>query len=171
LFVNVQNPQKLCVPVAKNGMQIPPDVLRIVQYVDQKCYNIAGASIQLPLRLDHLNPLFRAMGLPTESVVVQDPQQLCVPVVKNQQPIPADVLPIVSSIDMTCYGIQAPPTSFLRLDHLNPALQPPVANPEFIFTLQPVQLCLPVRKSVPGPGATPDAAASESGGSPLLALW
>jgi len=83
--VIVRQPQQLCVPVAKNGMIPPPDVLPIIQFVDLKKYSIDSdvPSLDIPLHLDHLNPVFRQLQVRPEDVIVREPQQLGVPVAKN----------------------------------------------------------------------------------------
>jgi len=40
-------------------------------------------SLDIPLHLDHLNPVFRQLQVPPEDVIVREPQQLGVPVAKN----------------------------------------------------------------------------------------
>lgn len=145
--VTVLDPVKLCVPVAKNG-KITPQARRIVQFIDLKCYNITGDPLNLPLRLSHLNPLLQFLGAPPEDVMVFDPQQLCVPVAKNGMIPPPDVLPPIQDLDLKCYAIQGQPLDLFRLDHLNPVLQ--TLRPEVLFSLQPQQLCVPVKKSLPG---------------------
>lgn len=40
-------------------------------------------SLDLQLRLDHLNPVFQRFQIPPEFVIVREPQQLGVPVAKN----------------------------------------------------------------------------------------
>jgi len=57
----------------------------IVEMIDLKCYRIEGdvASLDLPLVLDHLNPVLQQMGAPEENAIVRQPQQLGVPVAKN----------------------------------------------------------------------------------------
>ena len=145
--VTVLDPVKLCVPVAKNGI-IDPQARNIVQYIDLKCYNITGNPLNLQLKLSHLNPVLRFLGAPPENAIVFDPQQLCVPVAKNGVIPPPDILPPIQDLDLKCYAIQGDPLKLLRLDHLNPVLQ--TLSPEFLISLQPQQLCVPVKKSLPG---------------------
>jgi hypothetical protein len=47
------------------------------------CYRIDGAPLNIPLHLDHLNPVFQRLGIGPEDVFVSDAQQLCVPVAKS----------------------------------------------------------------------------------------
>lgn len=170
LFVRLQlprenvvmlDPVQLCVPVAKNGMNPPPDALKFIQYIDLKCYNVQAdppGLPNLPLVLLHQNPVLR-QTLPPEQVVVQNAQKLCVPVAKaNPDGSPAlpppDVLPSVQFIDQKCYAIVGPdggplpPVNFpLHLDHLNPVLTPDIAPPEDVAMQDPQQFCAPVKKN------------------------
>lgn len=79
--VVMQEPTQLCVPVAKDGQFPPPTDLRVIEQIDLKCYGIQGDPLGLPQQLFHLNP--RLETLPSESVLIQEPQQLCVPVQKQ----------------------------------------------------------------------------------------
>jgi hypothetical protein len=85
--VVMQDPTQLCVPVAKDGLRPPPPDLRVIEQIDLKCYGIQGDRMGLPQRLFHLNP--RLEQLPPENVVIQEPQQLCVPVQKQLSSPPA----------------------------------------------------------------------------------
>ncbi|HEY0553225.1 MAG TPA: hypothetical protein VGG20_03110, partial [Thermoanaerobaculia bacterium] len=38
--------------------QLPVSPRRFVDNLDVRCYQISGPSLNVPLRLDHLNPLF-----------------------------------------------------------------------------------------------------------------
>jgi hypothetical protein len=95
----------------------------------------------------------------TEDVMVQDAQQLCVPVAKNGQFPPFDINFVDSRIDLKCYGITDPDGLGLpslgiplTLTHLNPVLQQMSGVPleESVFVREPQQLCVPVAKSLPG---------------------
>jgi hypothetical protein len=116
--------QQLCVPVAKNNLIPPADVLRVVQHIDLKCYDVSPAySLNRVLNIRHLNPLLA--NLPIENNYVTARQRLCVPVGKNNQPIPADVLNLVRWLDLEKFQVQAPalPNPVpLTLRHLNPLL-------------------------------------------------
>ncbi len=145
------DPQQLCVPVAKNGQIPPPDALFFIQFIDLKCYGITGDSLNLPLHLDHLNPVLRDLGAPPEDIVLFEPQQVCVPVAKNGMIPPPEVLQIVQEIDQKCYRIVGNPLNLpLHLDHLNPVLQRLGIPPEDVVLLDPQQLCVPVAKSLSG---------------------
>lgn len=172
-FVIVQDPQKICVPVAKilpDGTPLfpPPLILRSVQYIDEKCYGVTNSDgfppdpINFFVHLDHLNPVFQQSPLaPPEDMLMREPQQLCVPVAKNQQfPPPVDI-DVVSQIDLKCYGIvdpasglPGPPLNMPQtLFHLNPVLT--TLSPERVLVQEPQQLCVPVQKSLqpPAPAA------------------
>jgi hypothetical protein len=155
--VVVQEDEEMCLPVYKNGIPPPSTVLPFMQYVDWSCYRIdGGVSLDLPLRLDHLNP---NIGPPLNNridVVVKEPQQLCLPVRKDAQVIPPDVLKLIQWLDVECFRVEtAQPTSPtpLTLHHLNPLFAglsesvtvPPASNP------YPTQLCVPVMKNLQGP--------------------
>jgi hypothetical protein len=138
--------EELCVPVAKDDLFPPPEVLRFIQFVDLSCYRIEGEEVQFPLRLDHLNPLL-AEQLPAREVVILSPVQLCVPVMKNGVRPPDEVLHLVSFIDLKCY-LEEPPDPMnleLRLTHLNPVLQD-ILPPDQVFVMENRELCVPVQK-------------------------
>jgi len=137
--------EKLCVPVAKNGMIPPPGVVDFVRFVDLSCYRITGINVGFPLSLRHLNPLFST--LPPKSVRILTPEHLCVPVIKNGVTPPAEVFNLVRFIDLKCYVEmpQAPLNIGVTLSHLNPVLgglAPHAAGITFNR-----QLCVPVIKN------------------------
>ncbi|HEY0556626.1 MAG TPA: hypothetical protein VGG20_20390 [Thermoanaerobaculia bacterium] len=148
-------PQDLCVPVQKNTYAPPPDVLPFIQYVDWKCYAISGPSLDLPLHLDHLNPVIAGMFGPSDDVVVRRPQQLCVPVSKNSQVVPPEVLRLVQFLDVKCYGVDATTKVFgnINLTHLNPLFAKLPTETATIVGPTASQLCVPVAKN----GMTPPA--------------
>ncbi len=132
----------------------------IIEMIDLKCYRIEGdtASLDLPLVLDHLNPVLRDMGAPREQVIVREAQQLCVPVAKNQRfpdPVIAD---FINYLDLKCYRIDADPSFLgipLHLDHLNPLFIEMGIPPEEVRVNDAQQLCVPVAKNgvIPPPQA------------------
>lgn len=165
--VVVEDPQKVCVPVAKSlsdGTPVfpPPNILQSIQYIDQKGYGIANSDgnplppLSFPIHLDHLNPVLIRFQVPPEDVVMDVPQQLTVPVSKNGQLPSAVDLPVISRIDEKCYalvdptGLPLPPLNLPQLLwHLNPVLQTLPA--EQVLIQEPQQLCVPVQKSlIPG---------------------
>jgi len=135
--------------------QIPPSV---IPWLDLKCYRITDTAgnplppLNIPLHLDHLNPLFQQLGVPPEDVIVLDPFQLCVPVAKNQVFPPPPALDYIQWIDLACYNMQTNPTPLglpLILRHLNPVLQQLGAQPEFVVVQDPQKVCVPVAKIFP----------------------
>jgi hypothetical protein len=146
-------PEQLCVPVIKNGLVPPAEVLRLVQFIDLKCYATTPPNpLNLPLVLAHLNPVLA--GLPPTQVVVTNSRQLCVPVQKGTQPIPSEILNIVRWIDLQKYDLATPttpPAVNLVLNHINPLLVG--LPPEQVTLFAPLQLALPVAKN----GAIPPA--------------
>jgi hypothetical protein len=76
------------------------------------------------------------------------PAQLCVPVQKDDQQIPDDVLNIVRWIDLEKYDIKAEPLRepvTLTLDHLNPLLAD--LPTEKVTLTQAQHLMVPVAKN------------------------
>lgn len=142
-------PQDLCVPVQKNDYRPTPDVLPFIQFVDWKCYAISGPSLDLPLHLDHLNPVISGMFGPSDDVIVREPQQLCVPVVKNGNYPPPSVQQLVQWLDVKCYRVDAQQPVFggLTLTHLNPLFA--TLPPEQATFVGPTasQLCVPMAKN------------------------
>jgi hypothetical protein len=146
--VTLGPPQQLCVPVKKNGIAPPADTLPFIQFVDWKCYGISGPSLNLPLTLTHLNPVIANLLGTAVGVTVGAPQQLCVPVVKNNVTPPQNVLQLIQYLDVKCYGVTttASASATLTLSHLNPLF---ATLPSEISTIgpAPVQLCVPVTKN------------------------
>lgn len=139
-------PEHLCVPVIKNGVVPPDEVLRLVQFIDLKCYATISTPLDIPLVLSHLNPVFA--NLPRSQVRVTDSRQLCVPVRKNDQPIPREVFDIVRWIDLQMYDVTTAPlpvTVNVRLRHINRELANLPEEPASF--VQAVQLGLPVAKN------------------------
>ena len=121
--VKLSSLEQVCVPVAKRGAE-PPDaaVLALIQHVDVACYKVDAAQT-LPsysLYLTDLNPLFNMSG---QSVVTRVPEQLCVPVAKNNVKPPSGVLGIVQWIDFEKFSVLPSTVTVpmtLTLRHLNP---------------------------------------------------
>lgn len=137
------------------GAQLPASPRRFVDNLDVRCYQIPGQPpLNLALRLDHLNPLFVQMGLPFENVILQSPQDLCVPVAKNGVLPAPDTLPFIRFVDWKCYGIAGPPLNLpLNVRHLNPNIPSTFPAGLAITVLDPVQLCVPVVKNNANPPA------------------
>ncbi|GLW11355.1 hypothetical protein Misp01_64830 [Microtetraspora sp. NBRC 13810] len=116
--------QQLCVPVAKNNVVPPAEVLSLIAHIDLKCYAITpNTAMNRRLSLQQLNPVLVGQ-IPTSTVEVTNARQLCVPVQKSGDRIPAEVLNIVQWIDLEKYDIvtQAIRPVTLTLRHLNPVL-------------------------------------------------
>ena len=146
--VIVREPQQLCVPVAKNGQFPPPDVQKLIEFLDLKCYRVDAPPIPTsPIKLTHLNPLFS--GIPTEKAHIWNaPQQLCVPVAKNGKFPPDDVLKIIAYSDVLCYNLRGLPLNKqLILHHLNPVLLDLGAPREDVWVGESRKLCVPVAKN------------------------
>lgn len=153
--VKITELEQLCVPVRKNNSVIPPAVQQIVSHFDFACYGLEEPTSDagVPLVLSHLNPVIRAMQLGDRRVVLQRARQLCVPVGKDAQPIPAAASQLVRWVDFLKYNvapqnaaaipaIQAPIP--LWLTHLNPLFD---GAPQFFTVLQaPLKLLVPVAK-------------------------
>lgn len=146
--VILQEPQQLCVPVAKNNVMPGPNVLPFIRFVDWKCYGIEGPSLDYSLRLDHLNPVIQEMFGPSIEVVVREPEQLCVPVMKNNAVPPPAVRQLVQWLDVKCYRVEPAfdTAGPITLTHLNPLFAATVGEPADI-TGPPNQLCVPVAKN------------------------
>jgi hypothetical protein len=151
--VVLQEPQKLCVPIEKNNTPPPGDTLPFIANLDWKCYGVKGASLGVKLQLTQLNKIAAKLLGPTVDVTVGEPQQLCVPVMKNKfVPQPA-VQHLVQFVDVECYAVksnQKVAGQAITLSHLNPLFK--TRPPETLkFTAPPTQLCVPVAKD----GQTP----------------
>ncbi len=148
--------KQLCVPVRKNDSTIPPQVRAIVRHLDLACYELEEPTpdVELPLLLSHLNPVIRDMNLPDRPVKMRRARQLCVPVGKGDQAIPAPALQRVRWVDflkyrLTPFNADAVPAVQmpipLTLTHLNPLFDD---RPPFATVLQaPLKLLVPVAKN------------------------
>ncbi|GAA3090574.1 hypothetical protein [Streptosporangium carneum] len=137
--------EQLCVPVSKNTQVPPSPALDFIRYVDLACYKISGATVTTGLVLSHLNPLFQS--LPRTQISLNTPQQLCVPVVKNNAVPPDEVLRLVRHIDLKCYAItpNTPLNQQVSLRQLNPVLTQTIPT-HGAQILSARQLCVPVYK-------------------------
>jgi hypothetical protein len=123
--------------------QVPPEA---VKFTDLACHRLDQGlpPLQAHLFLQHLNPL---IGPVVEEVDVVEPQQLCTPVRKNDQPIPDTIIDFVRYLDLKCYRVQGSSALAglpLMLNHLNPLLSTLPA--EFVQLYNLTQLCVPVNK-------------------------
>jgi hypothetical protein len=151
-MVTMTQPNQLCLPVAKNGVIPTPDILRLIRFIDLECYTTdPGAHPSLTLNLKQLNPQLGAIP-PHNMTLVAQPRQMCVPVRKNNQAIPADVLNIVQWVDLEKFAasplVFVPPVN-VTLNHLNPMFTTLPAVP--VTLRQASALLLPVSKN----GAVP----------------
>ncbi|MEA2560448.1 MAG: hypothetical protein QOH06_1952 [Acidobacteriota bacterium] len=155
--VFLQEPEDLCVPVRKNAQVVPPASLPFLQYADLKCYRITGQPLNLTLQLSQLNPAIAALYGANVNVIVREPQQLCVPVAKNDQFAPPEVLNLIKFLDIKCYRVDAPQivNQPINLTHLNPLFSGTPTEQAKIFGPTPQQLCVPVAKNnqFPNPAA------------------
>jgi len=148
--VIVREPQQLCVPVQKDSLAPSPDVLRLIQWLDVKCYRVEPNRL---LKLTHLNPLLGNLPPEFANLDATIPIQLCVPVAKNGAFPPSDILPLVQFSDVLCYNLRGQPLNRnLKLTHLNPVLVS--LPPEQVWVTDSDKLCVPVAKNgmfPPGP--------------------
>jgi hypothetical protein len=163
--VDVKEPQDLCVPVYKENVQPDPAALPFLHYADLKCYGITGPSLDLDLHLDQLNPVIAERFGPDLDVVVREPQQLCVPVYKNNAVPPAAVRKLVAWLDLKCYRVEAHqiPVGPIQLTHLNPLFAAIPPEQVKFSEVPPNQLCVPVMKNQqpPPPAVRPIVAYSD----------
>ena len=86
----LRSANQLCVPVSKGGQNPPSFALQYVRYMDFLKYDFRPTNAAdvppftepIPLKLDHLNPLFA--GQPPFGAVLRAPVRLLVPVAKNK---------------------------------------------------------------------------------------
>jgi len=118
--------QQVCVPVAKNGVIPPEPMLSVVRHMDFGCYGLEQptSDANTNVLLSHLNPVLIQQGLPSHVVQMERARQLCVPIGKNQQPIPDLAQNLVRWVDFLKYRVTpvAGPLAPwpLTLNHLNP---------------------------------------------------
>lgn len=149
--VRMTQPDELCLPVIKNGVQPPAEVANLVRFLDLECWNITPETA-LPafnLNLRQLNPqLTTAIPVHNMNLEPSGVRKLCVPVRKNTQAIPADVLNIIRWVDMERFPARPPVTVnpvAVVLNHLNPLFS---TLPPFTVVLQTAQaLLVPVAKN------------------------
>lgn len=133
--VKLVQPDSLCLPVMKNNVVPPAEVLSLVRYLDLECWNTTfDPHPSFGLTLHQLNP--QLTSIPRHDLgLVTDRRKLCVPVRKNNQVIPADVLNIIRWVDLERFLANPQvtvPAVPLVLGHLNP----------LYTTLPPVQVSL-----------------------------
>jgi hypothetical protein len=135
-------------------------------WADLKCYKPEAQQILTnvpPITISQLNPMFLAPNpvIPDHDVQLNDLQQLCVPVEKNNTAPPTDTTSFLRYFDLACYGILSPSSVTLPpmvLQHRNPVLVNPATTPPGVlpanlqrevvsFGGPPTQLCVPVAKN------------------------
>jgi hypothetical protein len=147
--VTLNKLEQLCVPVMKNSLVAPAAIKRVIEQIDLACYqiNLTSAVPQIPLTLTQLNPILAQYVSPT-TIQTAAARQLCLPVAKNGNIPPSDVLNLIQWIDVEKFDIVSPTsiTPFtLNLTHLNPVL---LDLPQTTVTVSlPAQLALPVAKN------------------------
>jgi hypothetical protein len=144
--------EQICLPVKKNGVEPPPAVRALASHFDLGCYGLEEptSDANRTLVLTHLNPVIRALdpNLPDRTVTMGRARQLCVPIGKNNQPVPPGVLSRVEWADFLKYRVTPhdpiPPLP-LWLKHLNPIY---AEVDRFLTILRPdwVRLMVPVAK-------------------------
>ncbi len=136
------------------AMALPSSPRRWVDNLDERCFDFLGtpAPLNQPVTLTFLDPVLVAMGLDPGTVVMQAPQQLCMPVKKNGVAPPADTLPYISFLDWECFGITGPPLDItLNLTQLNPVAASLLGSGVKVTVGAPQQLCVPVFKNATAP--------------------
>ncbi len=131
---------------------LAPSVRRFVDNLDVRCYQLSGQPpLNRDLTLSQLNPVVLNVVGP-QRVTLGEPQQLCVPVAKDQALPPDDVLPYISYVDWKCYAIKGPEAKIsLDLTQLNPVMAKLVGANVQVKMLAPQQLCVPVFKDTAKP--------------------
>ena len=153
--IRVERLAQLCLPVRKayegGAPPIPPDVRRFIQHVDLACYALDERTqdVQLPLSLGHLNPVVASLPLEDRQTRLRRGFQLCLPVGKNDQPIPPDVLNVIQWMDFLRYTLDpVPPFNInLALRHMNPLFWALPWFGETLFTPPTLQLMVPIAKN------------------------
>jgi hypothetical protein len=152
-YVTLIGPSQLCVPVAKNNVDPPPDVIDLVRYIDLECYRVDPITAHpvFGAVLQQLNP--QLTGIPAHNMTLGTAnRQLCVPVRKNNQLIPPASLDIIRWVDLEKFpaspAVNIAPKA-VTLSHLNPLF---ATLPRVTVTLATANaLAVPVAKN----GQTP----------------
>lgn len=117
---------QVCLPVSKNNV-LPDDeeVRLLMRHFDQACYDLeeATSDASTSLWLTHLNPVITQMNFGPHQVRMERARRLCVPIGKEEQPVPQAVRPFVAWSDFLKYRL-TPITPYppipLWLRQLNP---------------------------------------------------
>jgi hypothetical protein len=84
----------------RSEIQALPTPKAFVSNLDLECFKTNPyVPPTTTLTLRHINPVL--IGLPPETVTLGAREQLCVPVVKNNTPIPAAVLAFIRWVDLS----------------------------------------------------------------------
>jgi hypothetical protein len=124
-----------------------PDVLRLISHIDLLCYaHTPNPAMNVGLVLTQLNPVLTNQ-IPPSDAGVTAARQLCVPVQKSGDAIPADIMNVVRWVDLEKFDIISSAISPvpLTLKHLNPVLANLPA--EDVRLTGAVQLAVPVSKN------------------------
>jgi hypothetical protein len=146
--VNLTRPAQLCLPVAKNNNVPAAAVLALVRYMDIECYDTQVAQHpNFMVLLTQLNPLLANIAA-HQMALAPNPRQVCVPVRKNNQAIPAAILNLLRWFDVEKFAaapnVMIAPVN-LMLRHLNPLY---VNLPQVPVVLQEANaLMVPVAKN------------------------
>ena len=124
--VTLRQLAQICLPVSKNN-QLPDDeeVRQLMRHFDVACYDLEEptSDANTNLWLSHLNPVIQQMGFGPHLTQLQRARRLCVPIGKEEQPLPQAVQPYVRWSDFLKYTL-TPITPYpqipLWLRHLNP---------------------------------------------------
>jgi hypothetical protein len=147
--VRIKELAQTCVPVRKNNAFPAPAAFPFVRHIDFACYRLEAQpfAVPVPINLTHLNPVLS--NLPQHLVWLERPAQLCVPVGKNNVPLPPEVRALVQFIDLECYQTDPLPHPMFSvgLTQLNPQLQDDIDPHSMTLVSEPRQLCVPVRKN------------------------
>jgi len=122
--VTLEQPVQLCLPMGKNGILPPPEVLPLVRLIDLECYRTDPQPHQaFTVGLIQLNPQLAQIAPHPMTLGGAPPRQLCVPVQKGNQDIPDAIRDRVKWIDLEKFAAVQPvpimPVT-VQLDHLNP---------------------------------------------------
>jgi hypothetical protein len=140
--------EEICVPVSKNGHTPGPTVLPLQEWVDVACYPANAPPINVDVNLTHLNP--QLAGLPDEKVTLTKLAQICVPVRKNNSPMPEPSKQFASFFDVGCYDLATPTPPANRslvLSHLNPVIRAMGFEDRKVQMKEASRLCVPIAKN------------------------
>jgi hypothetical protein len=146
--IRVEEMLETCLPVSKNQVTPPADVLRFIRWVDLACYRADADPVDVTVNLKHLNPVLQ--DLPDENVRLKQLRRFCSPVRKNFSDIEAPVRRLVEHLDFACYEFEELTPSAnrnLTLSHLNPVVKEFGFSDRLVQLKRANQLCVPVGKN------------------------